>query len=54
MVRQRCREIESKLRHIENVLGFLDAMSEIDGTKTPSIIEEKKSEIDLIQNNELE
>lgn len=30
MIRQRCREIETKLRHVENVLGFLDAMSEID------------------------
>ena len=46
MIRQRCLEIETKLRSVENVLGFLDVMNEIDGTKTPH--SEVKSNVDFV------
>ncbi len=49
MIRQRCMEIENKLRNLENVVGFFDVMSEMgEGTKTPPSLREVKSNVDLV------
>jgi hypothetical protein len=34
MFRQRCEEVERKMRHLEKFVGFLESMSEIDISET--------------------
>jgi hypothetical protein len=48
MVREKCRDIEKKLKHIESIVGFLEVMSDVgEGTpKTP--VSEVRSSIDLV------
>ena len=37
MFRQRCEEVERKMRHLEKFVGFLESMSEIDISETIQI-----------------